>query len=64
MKQWGKINWPARNRRTRKIEADFRRWSPELDDFKEEGTTVSITPSDRATAQALMVWSDDGGPAA
>jgi len=61
MKQWGKINWPARNRRTRKIEADFRRWSPELDDFKEEGTTVSITPTDRAAAQALMVWSDDGG---
>jgi hypothetical protein len=61
MRLWNRINSPARNRRTRKIEADFRRWSPEQDDFTEKGPATPSTPSDRATAQALMVWSDDGG---
>jgi hypothetical protein len=61
MRIWNKINWPARNRRVRENEGDFRRWSPEQGDFSEKGPATPNTPSDRATAKALMVWSDDGG---
>jgi len=61
MRLWKKTNWPARNRRVREIEADFRRWSPEQGDFTEKDPATPSAPSDRATAQALMVWSDDGG---
>jgi hypothetical protein len=64
MEQWKKINWPALNRRAREIEADLWRWSPEQGDLKEKGAPAPITQADRTTAQALMVWSDDGGPAA
>ena len=62
MKQWNKINWPALNRRAREIEADLWRWSPERGNLKEKGAAAPIiTQADRAIAQALMVWSDDGG---
>jgi len=64
MKQWNKINWPAMYRRARKIEADLQQKRTERDDFKEKGTTAPGTQTDRTTAQALMVWVDDGGSAA
>jgi hypothetical protein len=32
--------------------------------LKEKGAAAHITQADHATARALMVWSDDGGPAA
>ena len=64
MQQWNKVNWPALNRRAREIEADFWRWSPERGNLKEIDPAALITQADRATAYALMVWSDDGGPAA
>ena len=62
MKQWYEINWPALNRRAREIEADLWRWSPEPGDLKKKAAAVLITQADRATARALMVWADDGGP--
>jgi hypothetical protein len=61
MAQWNKINWPALNRRAREIEADLWRGSPKQGDFTEKDPAAPIIPTDRATAQALMVWSDDGG---
>jgi hypothetical protein len=64
MEQWNKINWPALNRRAREIEVDLWRWSPERGNLKEIGPAAPTTQADRATARALMVWSDDGGPAA
>jgi len=64
MKQWNKINWPAINRRIREIEANLQQERPERDDFKEKGLTVPGTQTDRATAQALLVWADDGGSTA
>ena len=62
MEQWNKINWPALNRRAREIEVDLRPGSPEPDALKEPEALKPITPADRATTYALMVWSDDGGP--
>ena len=62
MKQWNKINWPALNRRAREIEAELWRLSPAQHDPKEKSVAASITQTDYA--RALMVWCDDGGPAA
>lgn len=53
--------WPVLNRRAREIETDLWRSPPKQGDFTEKGSGIPITPGDRATAQALMVWSDDGG---
>ena len=64
MKQWNKINWPAMNRRSRKIGVDLQQRRPERSDFKEKGTTAPSTQTDRTNVLALMVWSDDGGLAA
>lgn len=61
MKQWDKINWSAMNRCVRKIEVDLRQWWPEQDALKEKGVATPSTQAERATAQALMVWADDGG---
>jgi len=63
MKQWDNINWPALNRRAREIEAELWRWSLAQRDPKEKGVVAS-TQADYATTRALMVWCDDGGPAA
>jgi hypothetical protein len=65
MKPWNKINWPALNRRAYEIEAEL--WPRFLAqrDLKEKGMAAPpITQTDHVTAQALMVWCDDGGPAA
>ena len=64
MKQWNKINWSAINRRIREIEANLQQERPERDEFKEKGTTTASMQTDHTTAQALMVWVDDGGSAA
>ena len=64
MKSWNKINWPALNRRTSKIEVDLRQWWSEQGDLKEKGATAPVTQADCTTAQALMVWGDDGGSVA
>jgi len=64
MKQWNKINWPAMNRGVRKIEVDLQQWWPAQGDLKEKGAAAPVIQADRVTAQALMVWCDDGGPAA
>ena len=64
MKQWAKINWPVMNRRARKIEADLWRWLPQSDTLKKPDVPAARPQTDRTTAQALMVWSDDGGSAA
>lgn len=64
MKQWEKINWPALNRRAREIEAELWQWSLGQHDFKKKGVAAPPTQADHATTQALMVWADDGGPAA
>jgi len=47
-----------------KIEDDFWRWWKEQGALKEKGAAAHITQADHATTHALMVWSDDGGPAA
>jgi len=64
MKLWNKINWPAMNLRARNIEADLQRWPPAPDALKDPETISPNSQTDRTIAQALMVWSDDGGPAA
>ena len=64
MKQWNKINWSAINRRIREIEANLQQERPERDDFKAKSTTSVSMQTDHTTAQALMVWVDDGGSAA
>jgi len=61
MRLWSKINWPALNRRACEIEDDLWRWSPGQDNFTEKDPATAIIPTHRATAQALMVWCDDGG---
>ena len=52
------------NRRAREIEAELWRWPPAQHDLKEKGVAAPITQADPATTLALMVWCDDGGPAA
>ena len=65
MKPWNKINWQvAKARRALKIEDDFWRWWQEQDALKKQGGAEHLTQTGRATTHALMVWSDDGGPAA
>ena len=64
MKQWDKINWPVLNRRAREIEAELWQWSLAQHDLKEKGVAAPVTQADHATTRALMVWCDDGGPAA
>ena len=64
MRPWNKINWPALNRRAREIEAELRQWSLAQRDLKEKGVAAPITQADHVTTLALMVWCDDGGPAA
>jgi hypothetical protein len=66
MKSWNKIKWlvvKARRVLKLRIEDDWRWWQ-EPDALKEKGATEHLTQADRATRRALMVWSDDGGPAA
>lgn len=67
MKLWNNIDWPtakAGRALKLKIEDDFwRRWQ-EQDALKDKSAAVHLTQADRATTCALMVWSDDGGPAA
>ncbi len=67
MKPRNKINWPvvkARRALKLKIEDDFWQWWKEQGALKEKGAAAHITQADHATTHALMVWSDDGGPAA
>lgn len=64
MKQWDNINWPALNRRAREIETELWRWSLAQRDGKEKSVAAPSTQADHATILALMVWCDDGGPAA
>ncbi len=64
MKPWNKINWPALNRRAYEIEADFRRGTLAQHDLTKKDVAPPTTQADHVTAQALMVWCDDGGPAA
>ena len=64
MKQWNKINWPALNRRAREIEAELWRLSPVKHNLNEKSVAAPVTQTDSATTRALMVWCDDGGPAA
>jgi hypothetical protein len=64
MNPWYKISWQgAKVRRDLKLEDDLWRWWQEQDARKEKGATTHIAEADRTTAHALMVWSDDGGPA-
>jgi hypothetical protein len=62
MNPWYKISWQGTKvRRDLKLEDDLWRWWQEQDARKEKGATAHIAQADRATAHALMVWSDDGG---
>jgi hypothetical protein len=64
MKPWYKSKWQAAKvRRALKLEDDSWRWWQEQEARKDKGTAAHIAQADRATAHALMVWSDDGGPA-
>jgi hypothetical protein len=64
MKRWYKINWQvAKVRRALKLEDDSWRWWKEQGALKEKGAAAHIAQADRASVHALMVWSDDGGPA-
>jgi len=64
MKQWNKINWPALNRRAREIEAELWRLSPAKHAIKEKSAAAPVAQLDYATIRALIVWCNDGGPAA
>lgn len=67
MKPWNKINWSAAQARHAlklKMEANFWQEWPEQGAFKEKGMAALMTPTDRTTVHALMVWSDDGGTTA
>jgi len=47
-----------------RIEDGLGRWWKEQGALEEEGAAAHITQADHPTTRALMVWSDDGGPAA
>jgi hypothetical protein len=65
MNPWYKISWQGTKvRRDLKLEDDLWRWWQEQDARKEKGAVAHIAQADCATVHALMVWSDDGGPAA
>lgn len=65
MKPWHKIKGQAvKARSALKIEDAFWRWWKEQDALKEKDTAEYLSQAERAILYALMVWSDDGGPAA
>lgn len=53
----------AQAHRTRKIRDDFLRWLKEKNASKKKAEQERIAQAARATSQALMVWTDDGGAA-